>query len=176
MAANAFATMLDLGLFAVSAALVGLAAAVTLAAFGLVDAQIELATGPLLISALVLTVVGCFTAGIAAEGPVRRNRKIVGNSEFEIAVARAVSAFVVGMLFLFAADQLRPLIDDVPFPLAMGIELFELAGRVGLWVMPLIGVPLALGIKVTELLGRAGEETELPVLFVVWIAGMMLLR
>jgi hypothetical protein len=41
--------------------------------------------------------------------------------------------------------------------------------------MPLIGVPLALGVKVTELLGEAVEETELPVLFVVWIAGMMLL-
>jgi hypothetical protein len=176
LAANAFATMLDLGLFAVSAALIGLAAAVMLAALGLANADIELATGPLLISALVLTVVGCFAAGIAAEGPVRRNRKIVGNSEMEIAIARAVSAFVVGLLFLFAAARLQPLFDDVPFPLAMGIELFELAGRVGVWVMPLIGVPLTWGIKSTELLGRAVEETELPVLFVVWVTGMMLLR
>jgi hypothetical protein len=168
--------MLDLGLFAVAASLIGLAAAVMLAALGLIEAEIELSTGPLLISALVLTVVGCFAAGIAAEGPVRRNRKIVGNSEIEIAIARALAALVVGALFLFAAARLEPLIDDVPFPLVMGIELFELAGRVGLWVMPLIGVPLALGVKLTELLGRAVEETELPVLFVVWVAGMMLLR
>jgi len=168
--------MLDLGLFAVSAALIGLAAAVMLVALGLVDAEIEIATGPLLISALVLAVVGCFTAGIASEGPVRRNRKIVGNSEIEIAIARAVSAFAVGLIFVFAATRLQPLIDDVPFPLVVGIDLLELAGRVGLWVMPLIGVPLALGVKLTELLGRAVEETELPVLFVVWIAGMMLLR
>jgi hypothetical protein len=36
-------------------------------------------------------------------------------------------------------------------------------------------VPLALGVKLTELAGKGVEETELPVLFVVWIVGMMLL-
>lgn len=175
LAANAFATMLDLGLFAFAAALIGLAAAIVLITVGIVDVEIDLSTGPLLVSALVLIVVGCFAAGIASEGPIRRNRKIVGNSELEIALARAVSAFVVGAIFLFAADQLQPFVDDVPLPLNMGIGLLELAGRVGLWIMPLIGVPLALGVKLTELLGKAVEETELPVLFVVWIVGMMLL-
>jgi hypothetical protein len=155
--------------------LIGLAAAIVLITVGIVDLEIDLSTGPLLVSALVLIVVGCFAAGIASEGPIRRNRKIVGNSELEIALARAVSAFVVGAVFLFAADQLQPLVDDVPLPLNMGIGLLELAGRVGLWIMPLIGVPLALGVKLTELLGKGVEETELPVLFVVWIVGMMLL-
>lgn len=175
LAANAFATMLDLGLFAFAAALIGLAAAIALITVGIVDVEIDLSTGPLLVSSLVLIVVGCFAAGIASEGPIRRNRKIVGNSELEIAIARAVSAVVVGLLFLLAARQLQPLVDDVPSPLNMGIGLLELAGRVGLWIMPLIGVPLALGVKLTELLGKAVEETELPVLFVVWIVGMMFL-
>lgn len=168
--------MLDLGLFAIAAALVGLAAAVVLISFELVEgAQLQLSTGTMLVSALVLAVVGCFAAGIAAEGPVRRNRRIVGNSDLEIAVARALSAVLVGVLFLYGAARLEVLRDDISLPLALGIDLIALAGRVGLWVMPLIGVPLALGVKVTALLGEAVEETELPVMFVVWIGGMMLL-
>lgn len=168
--------MLDIGLFAVSAAWVGLAAAVLLIGFELVAApRLEMSTGGLLVSALILAVVGCFAAGIASEGPVRRNRRIVGNNNIEIAVARALSAVLVGWLFVYAADKLQPLQDDISIPLAMGIDLLAQTGRVGLLVVPLLGVPLAWGVKVTELLGEAVEETELPVLFVVWIAGMMLL-
>ncbi|MDP3983738.1 MAG: hypothetical protein Q8Q52_01865 [Acidimicrobiia bacterium] len=175
LAANAFATMLDIGLFAVAAALVGLAAAVILAGFGIVDGVVDLSTGALLVSSLVLGVVGCFAAGIASEGPIRRNRRVVGNNNLEVAIARAASALVVGLIFLYLAGRLEPIRDDLSAPLVTGIDLLSLAGRVGLWVMPLIGVPLALGVKVTELLGEAVEETELPVLFVVWVAGMMLL-
>jgi len=176
LAVNAFVTMLDIGLFAVSAAWVGLAAAVLLVGFELVAApRLEMSTGGLLVSALILAVVGCFAAGIASEGPVRRNRRIVGNNNIEIAVARALSAVLVGWLFVYAADKLQPLQDDISIPLAMGIDLLAQTGRVGLLVVPLLGVPLAWGVKVTELLGKAVEETELPVLFVVWIAGMMLL-
>ncbi len=168
--------MLDLGLFAIAAALVGLAGAVLLISFELVDAApLQLSTGSLLVSALVLAVVGCFAAGIASEGPVRRNRRIIGDSNLEMAIARALSVLIVGVLFWYVAARLEPLRDDLSPPLVAGIDLVALAGRVGMWLMPLIGVPLALGVKVTALLGEAVDETELPVLFVVWIAGMMLL-
>jgi hypothetical protein len=175
LAINAFATMLDIGLFAVASALVGLAVSVVLVGFELVDADLKMSTGALMVSALVLGVVGSFAAGIASEGPIRRSTRLVGNSNLEVAVARAISALLVGLLFLYLVRRLEPLRDDLSIPLVMGLDVLEVAGRVGLWVMPLIGVPLALGVKVTELLGEAVEETELPVLFVVWISGMMLL-
>lgn len=176
LAVNAFVTMLDIGLFALAASLVGLAAAVLLVGFELVDApELEMSTGGLLVSALVLAVVGCFAAGIASEGPIRRNRKVVGNNDLEIAIARAISAFLVGLLFLYLARRLEPLRNDISIPLYLGMDQLVLAGRVGLWLMPLVGVPLTLGVKLSRMLGETVEETEMPVLFVIWIAGMMLL-
>jgi hypothetical protein len=173
---NAFATMLDLGLFAVGAGVVGLAASLILVGFGLVEADLEMSTGALLVSALVLAVVGAFFAGVASEGPVRRNRPIVGHNDFEITLARAAASVVVGAMFLLVAGRLAPLLEEMPAPFLSAVDLLRVAGRVGLWVMPLIGLPLSLGVKRTALLGEAVEETDLPLLFAVWAMAIMLLR
>ena len=70
--------MLDVGLMVLGSLLVGLSLAVLLAGFDIVDVVQELATAPLLISALVLAVAGLFCLGVASEGPLGRGRRLVG--------------------------------------------------------------------------------------------------
>jgi hypothetical protein len=172
---NSFATMLDLGLYALGAALAGLGVALVLAALGLVDRETGLSTGSGLVSAMVLAVAGAFLMGIASEGPARRNNLALVHNELERALSRAVSSVLVGIGLIFAAGVLAPLVDDFPAPMAKGVELVRRAGIAGLWPVPLIGVPLAWGLRHPALLGDAGVEVELPVMFTVWILAMLIL-
>lgn len=176
LAANSFATMLDLGLFALGAALVGLGVAAFLSSFGIVAGETDLSTGAALVSALVLGVVGTFAMGIASEGPVRRTSRLVVNSDLVAAATRAVSSVLVGILFVFVAGRVRPLVGDLPAPIGRGVELIKTAGVAGLWPVPLIGVPLAWGVKRSGLLGESAVEADLPVLFAVWVVALILLR
>lgn len=176
LATNSFATMLDLGLFAIGAALVGLGVAVFLSSFGIVAAETELSTGPALVSALVLGVVGTFAMGIASEGPVRRASRLVVTSDAEAALARAISSVMVGVLFIFLAGRLRPLADGLPAPIERGVELLRAAGIAGLGTVPLIGVPLAWAVKQSRVLGEAADEVDLPILFAVWVVALIFLR
>lgn len=173
---NSFATMLDLGLYALGAALIGLGLSLLLAGLGVVDAATNLSTGAGLVSALVLGVTGTFLMGIASEGPVRRNSPVEARSEVEQAVARAAAAAVVGALLVLAAGRLESFAGDVPAPLAMGIELIRVAGLAGLWPVPLIGVPLAWGAHRSGLFGEWAVETDLPIMFAVWVVALILLR
>jgi hypothetical protein len=168
--------MLDLGLFAFGAALVGLGVAVSLVTFGVVENDSTLSTGAALVSALILGVVGSFAMGIASEGPVRRPSRAVINSDWHAAIARAVSAALVGWLFIFLSEQLSPFVVDFPAPLAEGAELLRSAGMAGLWPVPLIGVPLAWGIKRSGFFGDASIEAELPIMFTTWVLALIYFR
>jgi len=172
---NSFATMLDLGLYTLGAALGGLGIALVLAGFGLVDRETDLSTGTGLVTAMVLGVAGAFLMGIASEGPARRNNRAFVHNELERAVTRALSSVVVGIGLIYAAGVLRPLVEDFPAPLAKGVELMRLAGVGGLWPVPLIGVPLAWILRHPTLLGDEGIEVELPAMFVVWLMALILL-
>lgn len=176
LAINSFATMLDLGLYTVGAALVGYGVAVLLVGFGVVEAESDLSTGTVLVSALVLGVVGTFSMGIASEGPVRRASSFVPHNDYERAIGRAVSSFIVAMIFAAVADRLGRFADDVSPPLMTGIELIRTTGRAALWPVPLIGVPLAWAIHRTRILGDAAEETDLPIMFATWVIAVILLR
>ena len=75
LAFGAFGTMLDVGLMVLGTILVGLAIALLLAGFGLVDVIPEdLSTVAMLGSSLVIAVVGMFCLGVASEGPVGKGR------------------------------------------------------------------------------------------------------
>lgn len=173
---NSFATMLDLGLFALGAALGGLGIAMVLAGLGLVDRDTGLTTGTGLVTALVLGIAGAFLMGIASEGPVRRNNRAFVHNELERALSRAVSSVLVGIGLIFAAGVLFPLVEDFPVPLTRGVELMRLTGIGGLWPVPLIGVPLAWVIRHPAVLGDSGIEVELPVMFTVWIVALLLMN
>lgn len=169
LAANSFATMLDLGLYALGAALAGMGLALLLATFDVVRRATDLSTGSGLVTAMVLAIVGAFLMGIASEGPARRDNLVAVRSELDRAISRAASSIIVGVLFVFVAGVIRPRLGDFPTPIGQGVELMRQAGIAGLWPVPLIGVPLAWGLRHPSLLGRSGIELELPVMFTVWV-------
>lgn len=173
LAANSFATMLDLGLFALGAALAGLGITLVLAGFDLVDRDTGLSTGSGLVTAMVLAVAGTFLMGIASEGPARRDNLVWVNNEWERAVARALMSILVGAILIFAAGYLDPLVEDFPAPLLRGVELMDRAGVAGLWPVPLFGVPLAWLVR--KFLGTEGIELELPLMFTVWVVALLAL-
>ncbi|HKZ19732.1 MAG TPA: hypothetical protein VJQ57_06430 [Acidimicrobiia bacterium] len=173
LAANSFATMLDLGLFALGAALAGLGVSLVLAGFDLVERETGLSTGSGLVTAMVLAVAGAFLMGIASEGPARRDNLVWVNNEWERALARVVMSILVGMIMIFVADYLSPLVEDFPAPLMRGVELMNRAGVAGLWPVPVFGVPLAWLIR--RFLPAEGIELELPVMFTVWIVALFVL-
>lgn len=173
LGANSFATMLDLGLFALGAALTGLGVALVLAAFDVVARDVGLSTGSSLVTAMVLAVAGAFLMGIASEGPARRDNLVWVNNELERALARVVMSVLVGVLLIVGSGYLRPLIEDFPEPLTRGVELMHAAGTAGLWPVPLFGVPLAWMVR--RFVGTDGIELELPVMFTVWVVALLAL-
>lgn len=175
IATNSFATMLDLGLYALGASLAGLGLALILAALGLVDRETGLSTGSGLVSAMVLGIAGAFLMGIASEGPARRNHRAHVRNELERALSRAVSSVLVGTGLIFVAGVLRVLVEDFPVPLAKGVDLMRIAGIAGLWPVPLFGVPLAWAVRHPAVLGEGGIEAELPIMFTAWVLALLLL-
>lgn len=176
LAINSFATMLDLGLFTLGAALVGLGLAVLLAGFDVVDAETNLSTGSVLVAALVLAVVGTFSMGIASEGPARRASSFTPHNEYERAIGRALASIAVGVILMAVSDRLVEFADDVSAPLVTGIELIRTTGQAALWPVALIGVPLAWGVHRSRILGASAEETDLPIMFATWVVAVILLR
>ena len=108
LAANSFATMLDLGLYALGAALAGSGLALLLASFGVVQRDSGLSTGSSLVTSMVLAVVGAFLMGIASEGPARRDNLVIVNSELDRALSRAVASVVVGAALDFSCRHPSP--------------------------------------------------------------------
>jgi hypothetical protein len=173
---NSFATMLDLGLYTLGAALVGLGLALILVGFDVVDSPTDLSTGALLVSALVLGVVGTFSMGIASEGPARRVSTFIPHNAQERALGRALASFLVGFILIAVSDRLGRFADDLTAPLMEGIELIRTTGRAALWPVPLIGVPLAWGIQRSRILGESAATTDLPIIFTTWVVAVLLMR
>ena len=167
--------MLDLGLFALGAALSGMGVALVLAGFDLVARDSGLSTGAGLVTAMVLAVAGAFLMGIASEGPARRDNLVWVQNEVERALARVIASVLVGIILIFAAGYLRPLVADFPTPLTRGVDLMRSAGMAGLLPVPLVGVPLAWLVRRARSLGTDGVELELPLMFTVWVVSLIAL-
>ena len=176
LAYGALGTMLDVGLMVLGALLVGLAIAVLLAGFELIDVSQELSTGAMLVSSLVLAVVGLFCLGVAAEGPLGRGRRLAGFKIWEIGIGRTLAVFGVGFAALLAYGFITPFLDGLPEPLLKGMEGLRAVGIAGMTVMPIIGVPLSLLVRWAPSRWSWVPAADFPVMFVVWaIATMMIL-
>jgi hypothetical protein len=173
LAYGAFGTMLDVGLMVLGSLLVGLAVAVLLAGFEIVNVVQELSTGGMLASALVLAIVGLFCLGVASEGPLGRGRKLVGFQLWEVGIGRTVAVFLVGFAALLAYGLISGLIEDLPEPLHKGAEGLRAVGIAGMVIMPLIGVPLSLLVRWAPNAPAWLDKAEIPVLFVVWAIATM---
>ncbi|MCH8983640.1 MAG: hypothetical protein IH943_05995 [Acidobacteria bacterium] len=171
---GASGTMLDVGLMVLGSLLVGLAVAVLLAGFELVNVIPEdLSSGAMLASALVIAVVGLFCLGVASEGPLGRGRRLVGFKLWEVGIGRTLAVFGVGFLAVLAFGFLSRLLDGLPAPLHQATRGLEAVGIAGMTVMPLLGVPLSLLMR-----WGAGKVSwmpnlDIPAMFVVWAVAAM---
>lgn len=177
LAYGAFGTMADVGLMVLGAILVGLAIAVLLGGFGLVEVTREdLSTGQMLVSAIVLAVTGLFCLGVASEGPLGRGRRLVGFKLWEVGIGRTLAVFAVGFAGLLIYQFVGGLIEGVPTPIYRGLEGLRATGVAGMTAMPLIGVPVSLAFRAAPDRFSWLRQLEVPSMFVVWaIAAFVIL-
>lgn len=172
---GAAGTMLDVGLVVLGSVLLGLAAAVILDGFDLVLIGLGLSTGAMLGSALVIGIVGGFALGLASEGPLGRNRRLVGYPEVEVLVARVVGVLVVGALFLVIRSYLIEPVAELPVPFSIAVESIRAVAVAGLTAVPILGIPLAWVTRSGYLGEAAASDGDIPILYFVWAITTMLL-
>lgn len=177
LAYGAFGTMADVGLMVLGSLLVGLAIAVALGGFGLMDVTNEaLSTGEMLVSAIVLAVTGAFCLGVASEGPLGRGRRLVGFKLWEVGIGRTLAVFGVGLAGLLIYQFVGDLIDGVPTPIYRGLEGIRATGVAGMTAMPLIGVPVSLVFRAAPERFSWVRQIDVPSMFITWmIAAFMIL-
>jgi hypothetical protein len=173
LAYGAFGTMLDVGLLALGAVLVGLSIAVVLAGFGLAEVAVGLTTAPLLVSGLVIAVAGLFCLGVASEGPLGRGRRLVGFKVWEVGIGRTLAVFLIGLAILLLQGMINGFLDGLPSPLFLASDAMRSVGIAGMVVMPLIGVPLSLAAR--EYGAEWGARADVPVLFSVWVVASLII-
>jgi hypothetical protein len=170
---GAFGTMLDVGLMVLGSMLVGLSIAVLLAGFEIVDTSLELATGTMLVSAIVLAVAGLFCLGVASEGPLGRGRRLVGFKLWEVGIGRTLAVFGVGFGALFLYGVLDRFLTGLPEPLLQGAASVRAVGIAGMTAMPLIGVPLSLLARGIRVKWEWIHRMDVPLMFIVWTVAAM---
>ncbi len=174
LAYGAFGSMLDVGLMVLGSLLLGLAIAVLLAGFEIVDVVLEeMSSGAMLASALVLGVVGLFCLGVASEGPLGRGRRLVGFQLWEVGVGRALAVVGVGFAALLGHGALTGLLDGLPDPLHQGTEGLRAVAVTGMVAMPIIGVPLSLLMRWVPTRYSWMPILDIPIMFVVWVIAAM---
>ena len=156
-------TSFDVGLLVVGTGLVGLAIAVLLDGFDVVEIGLSDSTGSMLGSGLVIAVFGAFALGVAVEGPIGYSSRRRGTfNDIEVAIAGVVGALIAGLVLVLIANYARGFIDELPMAFDFGVTVIHSAGRAGMTA------GLFLGVR--ELWGHNTwiEEIELPIFYVIW--------
>lgn len=164
--------MLDLAMMVVGAALVGLALAVVLAGFGVVDRRLDLSTGAMLGSGLVLAVVGAFGLGVASEGSMRAAYRLLFFDPIEALVARVVGIVAMAIVLLVVAGRVEPFVADLTVPILEGVEVIR-AGARAAFATAVIGVPFAWAVDWRGWSRRWPGIETLP-LYLVWTVATMI--
>jgi hypothetical protein len=169
LGALSIGTMLDVGLFVLGSGLIGLAGAVVLDGFEVIDAGFELSTAGTLGSGLVILITGVFAFGVAAEGPGGRGEALGAYSSVELAVSRLVGSLIVGIALMIAAGRLQALTLELPGPFATGVSMVEATGRAGLVAMPLVGIPFTWWLGRRPGKWRWVASVQIPILYLIWV-------
>ncbi len=162
-------TSFDVGLLVVGTGLVGLAIAVLLDGFDVMEIGLSDSTGSMLGSGLVIAVFGAFALGVAVEGPIGYSSRRRGTfNDIEVAIAGVVGALVAGLVLVLIANYARGFIDELPMAFDFGVTVIHSAGRAGMTAGLFLGVPALWGVR--ELWGHNAwiEEVELPIFYVIW--------
>lgn len=171
---GSFGTMFDVGLMVLGSLLTGLALSILLVGLDFVSRELELSTGAMLISSMVIAVVGLFCLGIASEGPLGRGRRLVGFKLWEVGVGRALAVFLTGLVVIIAYRLVAGLLEEVPGPILTAAEGLRTVGVTGMTVMPLLGVPLSIAARWLSAEQRWAGLAEIPVMFLVWVVAVMI--
>lgn len=175
LAYGAFGTMLDSGFVVAGTLLVGLGISIILGGFGLVGELNDISTGAMLGSALILSIVGMFFLGVAAEGPLGRGRRLTGFAIWEVGIGRAISGFLVGMGFFLVHRLIGGFIEELPTVMERGADGIYAVAVAGMLVVPLVGVPLSLLVRSLPEQYQWGRKYDVPVIFVIWVIATMVL-
>lgn len=175
LAYGAFGTVMAVSLMALGVVLVGLAIPVLLHTFGLVDIGIDLTTGPLLISAVILGVAGLFCLGLASESPLVRGRRLYGYKLWEVGIGRTLAALAMGFALILLYRVAIEFLDGLPEPLLKGAEAVRAAGVAGMVAVPLIGVPVSLLVRAAPTEREWIKRLDLPAMFVVWTLAIVVI-
>lgn len=162
-------TSFDVGLLVVGTGLLGLAIAVLLDGFDVVEIGLTDSTGAMLGSGLVIAVFGAFALGVAVEGPIGYSTRRRGSfSDIEVAIAGAIGALLAGLVLFVIANFARQFVDELPQPFDFGVTVIRSAGRAGMTAGLFLGVPALWGVR--ELWGHNAwiEEVELPIFYAIW--------
>ncbi|HLU30159.1 MAG TPA: hypothetical protein VK088_00250 [Acidimicrobiia bacterium] len=168
LAFSALGTMLDVALIVIGSALLGLAAAVLLDGFELINLALDLSTGAMLGSSLVIGIVGGFALGVASEGPLGRRRRSYGFDEAYLLVARIIAAVIVGLLMLVVRGLVESFVSELPEPFEVAADVIRATGVAGLTAVPVIGVPLAWWIRTGGFGASLADDGDIPIMYVVW--------
>lgn len=165
---STFRTMLAMGMLVAGSGLVGLAAAVFLDGFDLVDVGLGLSIGEVLGTFLVIGVSGAFAFGVATEGRYGAANVTRGYPTLEVAIGRVVGGVAVAFIIGWVATRLESVVVDQNLPIRAAQEIVRAVGASG-YLATLIGVPSVWGLR--RGLDRAGfdAQIELPVLYVLWV-------
>lgn len=167
--------MLDVALVVIGSALLGLAFAVLLDGFELVTVGLDLSTGAMLGSSLVIGIVGGFALGVASEGPLGRGRRSVGLNENHVLLARILASVVVGLLLLLIRDLIDGFLPDLPLPFQIGAEIIQAAAIAAVTSVPVLAVPLAWWTRSGGFGAAMAADGDIPLMYFVWAVTTMIL-
>lgn len=164
---STFRTMLSMGMLVVGTGLMGLAIAVVLDGFGVVDVDLGLSIGEVLAAFIVIGVTAAFAFGVASEGRYGTAALMARYPSLEVVAGRILGGIVVVLLFGWIAGQVEPIVADQALPFRVGQEVIRATGSSGLLAV-LVGVPLVWALR--QGVKRAGfdADIELPGLYVLW--------
>lgn len=172
---GAFGTMLDVALIVIGSALLGLAIAVLLDGFDLVQVGFDLSTGAMLGSSLVIGIVGGFALGIASEGPVGRSRRSRGLNENHVLLARLLATLVVGLILLVIRNLIDDYLVELPVPFGIGADIIQATAVAGMTSVPLLAVPLAWWMRSGGFGSAVAMDGDIPLMYFVWAVTTMIL-
>lgn len=164
---STFRTMLSMGMLVAGTGLMGLAIAVFLDGFGLVDVGLGLTIGEVLGAFIVIGVSGAFAFGVATEGRYGTAVLMSRYPSLEVVVGRIIGGLLVVWLLGWVSAHVENIVSDQSLPFRVGHEVIRATASSG-FLAVLLGVPLVWAAR--QGLQRAGfdAEVELPGLYVLW--------
>ena len=165
---STFRTMLSMGMLVAGTGLMGLALAVFLDGFGLVDVGLGLSIGQVLGAFIVIGVSAAFAFGVATEGRYGTAALMSRYPSLEVVIGRIIGGLFVVWLLRWVSGQVASIVADQSLPFRVGDEVIRATASAGVLAV-LLGVPLVWAAR--QGLQRAGfdAEVELPGLYVIWV-------